>query len=267
MTEKSRPDDRLRGANRVIFAFSYPVIAYVILRRVMSSAGEPTFPINMVLLGIYLVLFITHIWLSPRLPRYNPFYFCIQVVIVQALGLLQPYEDTWAILYAPLCFQLFQVYPRRIAIWICGGFSVMLTATLIFTTGWIRGVGFSLYYIVITIFFIAYIFQYSNSEAARQESERLVEELQLAHAKLQEYADQVEELAAAQEHEQITRELQDSVSQIIFSIRLDAQSARLLAETDPPRVPALLDRLQELTSRALRQMRALIANLYPAQGN
>jgi signal transduction histidine kinase len=267
MAESSPTDYRLTGANRVVAAFSYPVIAYVILRRVMSGLGEPAFPITMGLLCIYLVLFITQPWFSRRLQWYTPFYFCIQVVIVQALGLLKPYEDTWVMLYAPLSFQLFQAYPRRIATLISSGFAFMLTVTLIYTTGWIRGVGFSLYYIVITIFFIAYIFQYSRSEMARQESQRLVDELQLAHAKLQEYANQVEELAAMQEHEQITRELQDSVSQIIFSIRLDAQSARLLAEKDPQRLPALLDRLQELTSQALSQMRSLIANLYPSQSN
>jgi len=72
------------------------------------------------------------------------------------------------------------------------------------------------------------------------------------------------ELAAAQEHDLIARELHDSVSQIIFSITLEAQSARLLLDKDPSRVPALLDRLQELTGRALSQMRNLISQWRPA---
>jgi len=86
----------------------------------------------------------------------------------------------------------------------------------------------------------------------------LLAELQQAHHKLQEYANQAEELAAA-------RELHDSASQVIFSVTLTSQTARLLLERDPARVPEQLDRLQEMTSSALSQLRSLIAQLRPPQ--
>jgi two-component system NarL family sensor kinase len=72
-------------------------------------------------------------------------------------------------------------------------------------------------------------------------------------------------LAAARERNHLARELHDSVGQMIFSITLTSQSARLLLERDPTRVPGEIQRLQEMTSNALNQLRSLIAELRPSQ--
>jgi signal transduction histidine kinase len=91
----------------------------------------------------------------------------------------------------------------------------------------------------------------------------LLAELQQAHQKLQEYAEQADELATARERNRLARDLHDTVSQLIFSIILTARSARLLLDRDPARLPEQLDRLQEMTSNALSQLRSLIAKLRP----
>ena len=93
----------------------------------------------------------------------------------------------------------------------------------------------------------------------------MLAELEQAHQTLQEYATQAEELAAARERNRLARELHDSVSQVIFSVTLTSQAARLLLERDPERVPEQLDRLQDMTGSALGQLRALIAQLRPPQ--
>jgi signal transduction histidine kinase len=113
------------------------------------------------------------------------------------------------------------------------------------------------------VFLISYDFLYSRTQADQAESERLLANLQSAHQKLQGQAAQAEELAAARERNRLARELHDSVSQVIFSITLTSQSARLLLERDPARVPTEIARLQELTSSALGQLRSLIAELRP----
>jgi signal transduction histidine kinase len=77
------------------------------------------------------------------------------------------------------------------------------------------------------------------------------------------YAAQAEELAAEQERSRLMHALHDSVGQMIFSINLTAESARLVLEKDPERLPAQLERLQELTSGALSQMRTLIGQWRP----
>ena len=46
----------------------------------------------------------------------------------------------------------------------------------------------------------------------------------------------VEELAALQERERLSRDLHDRVSQILFGMQLTSRSAALLARDDPRRV-------------------------------
>lgn len=257
------PQGTLRPRSRIARWICLLIIGYVTLRRLVSGAGFATLPVSIGLLVAYSVLFLLSSLLAGRARRYIAAYLILQIVIIEALGLVPPYEDTWVMLYIPLGVQIMQVYPFRQALAWGGLFSVLLTGTLIFTSGWIYGLGFGLYYIAIGIFFIAYDTQSTRSEAARQESQELLAEREAAHARLQEYSAQAGELAALQEHNRLRRELHDSVSQIIFSITLNAQTTQLLLDKNPERVPEQLDRLQELTSGALSQMRALISQWRP----
>jgi signal transduction histidine kinase len=102
-----------------------------------------------------------------------------------------------------------------------------------------------------------------QAEKAKSESQKLLMDLEQAHQRLQATAGQVEVLAAANERNRLAHDLHDSVSQVIFSITLTAQSARILADKDPGRLREQIDRLQELTSGALSQMRALISQWRP----
>jgi signal transduction histidine kinase len=246
------------GSYRAVYLMSFPIIAFVALRKVIGSQDAQSLITALGLLGVYLLLLVTRGFVSARFNVYRNIYLLLQSGIVLALGLMLPYEDTWAMLFIPLSFQLIHEFSRRVALVWGIFFAASIIAVLIYTSGWISGVGFSMLYIAIGIFFIAYDYQYALSEAARQESQDLLQELRQAHAKLEGYAAHADELASIHEHEQIARQLHDSVSQIIFSISLDTQSARVLIDKDPQQVPGLLDRLQERTGRALSEMRALI---------
>jgi len=234
---------------------SYLIIAYVALRKLAS--GSP--PMTLGLLAAFALLFALSSWLAGRSHRYISAYLVLQIMLIEAIGLVQPYEDTWAVMYIPLGYQILQAYPLEQALAWGATFCALLTGTLIYTSGWIRGLGFSLYYIAICIFFVAYDAQYARSQAAQQESQELLSELETAHARLKEYSAQAEELATIQEHNRLRRELHDSVSQMLFSISLSTEAARTLLEKDPGQLPERLDRLQALTGQALSQMRALIS--------
>jgi signal transduction histidine kinase len=249
----------LRPRSRLAYWLGYLIIGYVTLRKLVTGAGSSTLPLTIGLLVAYTILLTFSFLLAGRPRWYFTAYLMLELVIIEALGLVQPYEDTWAILYISVGLQIMQAYPFRQALGWGGLICVLLTGTLIFTSGWIRGLGFSLYYIVIIIFFVAYDTQYARSEAARQESQELLGELETAHAKLKEYSIQAEELATIQEHNRLRRELHDSVSQILFSITMTTEATRMLLEKDSGKVPERLDRLQELTTSALSQMRALIS--------
>jgi signal transduction histidine kinase len=121
----------------------------------------------------------------------------------------------------------------------------------------------TLNYLAVGAFLISYDFLYARTQANQAESQRLLANLETAHQQLQRQAAQAEELGAARERNRLARELHDSVSQVIFSITLTSQSARLLLERDPAHVPGEIERLQEMTSSALNQLRSLIAELHP----
>ena len=143
------------------------------------------------------------------------------------------------------------------------GLTLIVTLTLMVTHGWLIGLGYGVLIIAASFLFLAADMVLTQTEAARQESECLLADLRAAHERLQEYARQVEEITASQERDRMTRELHDAISQLLFSITLLAQSTRLLVDKKPSQVPQQLEQLQELTGRALTQMRSLISQWKP----
>jgi signal transduction histidine kinase len=256
--ERLTPRSRWTGFLLGLLAFFF-----VAFRKLTLYAGQASFMPAALLLGVIFALYLAQLLLAPRY-HWNPYpSIFLQVVLIQALGLLHPYDDTWTLLYVALGFQVMYACPLRTALFLGGLFAalVILSMTVIF--GWVSGLGRGLFMVAAMLLLLSYDALYALTEAGHQESQELLAELQRAHQKLEIYAAQAEELAAEQERSRLMHALHDSVGQMIFSINLTAESARLVLEKDPERLPAQLERLQELTSRALSQMRALIGQWRP----
>ncbi|MEU8250167.1 GAF domain-containing sensor histidine kinase [Nonomuraea sp. NPDC048916] len=73
------------------------------------------------------------------------------------------------------------------------------------------------------------------------------------------------ELAMLEERNRMARELHDAVTQKLFSLRLTAQAAATMLESDPGRAAAELQRVQRLAGEALSELRAVIVELRPAE--
>lgn len=79
-----------------------------------------------------------------------------------------------------------------------------------------------------------------------------------------------QQLAVLHERQRLARELHDSVTQLIFSTTLIAQSIEPAWRRDPLEGKRRVDRLLELSQTALREMRSLLFELRPSeeeQGN
>jgi signal transduction histidine kinase len=212
---------------------------------------------------MYSLLYVLEPWPSSRFRWQRFLYFPLQTGVVIALTNLRPFIDVPSLLYIPLCIQVLRAFSRRTAIIWLILYVALLAITLMLGLGWQAGLALVLLVLAVSTFLISFDLLYSRTRADQAESQRLLANLQSAHQKLQEQAAQAEELAAARERNRLARELHDSVSQAIFGITLTSQSARLLLERDPARVPEEIKRLQEMTSSALNQLRSLIAELRP----
>ena len=245
------------------YLIGFMMIGVVGLRAILFYEGQSKLVIVLLFIVLYAVLYTAEPWLSRRFHWHKNLYFPIQTAFVITLSNLRPFLDFQTILYFPLSIQVFRTFSHRTALGWMVFFVILLGITLIPGLGLWEGLALILLNLASGTFLISYDFLYSRTQADQAESQRLLANLQSAHQKLQEQAAQADELAAARERNRLARELHDSVSQVIFSIRLTAQSARLLLERDPARVPEQIERLQEMTSSALSQLRSLIAELRP----
>jgi signal transduction histidine kinase len=83
----------------------------------------------------------------------------------------------------------------------------------------------------------------------------------LQNARLQERTKQT---AVLEERNRLARELHDSVTQVLFGLTLNLESAAGLMERRPERAAELITRAQEMAAEALAEMRSLIFELRPS---
>lgn len=245
------------------YLIGFMMIGVVALRALLFYQGQSDLVRVILLIAMYAALYSMEPWLSNRFGWHKHLYFPLQTALVITLSNLRPFLDFHTVLYFPLCLQVFRAFSRKVSIGWTIFFVILLAITLIPGMGLLEGLALILLDLAMGTFLISYDFLYLRTQVDQAESERLLANLQSAHQKLQKQAAQAEELAAARERNRLARELHDSVSQVIFGVTLTSQSARLLLERDPARVPAEIERLQEMTSSALSQLRSLIAELHP----
>jgi signal transduction histidine kinase len=245
------------------YLIGFMLIGVVTIRALLFYQGQPHLFRVLLLITAYALLYTLEPWLSRRFTGYGWFYLPVQTAIVVILSNRRPFLDFQTLLYFPLWIQIFRIFSRQAALSWLVFFLLLLGMALIPGIGLLQGLAFILLMLASGAFLISYDFLYSRTQSDQADSQRLLASLQAAHLELQEQAAQAEELATARERNRLARELHDSVSQVIFSITLISQSARLFLERDPTRVPVEIERLQQMTSSALSQLRSLIAELRP----
>jgi signal transduction histidine kinase len=100
--------------------------------------------------------------------------------------------------------------------------------------------------------------------ALLDELQRSRAELERANHELQVYAGTVEELAVANERNRLARELHDILGYTLATVVVKAEAAKRLLNTDPERVAADLDCLQEIARSGLAEVRCSVSGLRDA---
>jgi signal transduction histidine kinase len=211
----------------------------------------------------FLLLFVT-VMLRPGLPIWLlQAYFVVQSAIIVILVALPPHLDFITALFTMLSYQVALVLPGRSRwIWV-GIFCALTPLSLVFWLGWLPGIAYSLTPIAGNLIFLTYVIANHEEQLADEHSQAVLSELQEKHHQLELRLSQVEQIASIEERNRLARELHESVSQMIFSIVLNADAAQILLDRQPAQVRSQLERLDNLTQDALSKMRSLIAQLRP----
>jgi signal transduction histidine kinase len=250
-------------SQRVISVTNYTLFVIVALRAVITYAADDVLLLLLALLAIFLLLLATEPIITRRWSTYRSLYLGLQTMLVVVMGRFAPEFDFLWSLYVILAIQAYDFFPRRTAlIWI-GVLIGLAGVFLMIEMDPALGLAILLNLMAVGYFLVWFTRVSRQAEVARNESAALLDDLQTAHAQLQDYADRAEELSAVRERNRVARELHDSVNQSIFSITLTAEAARTMLDRDPARVPPYLNQLQEMTTNALAQLRSLIGRLRP----
>ena len=123
--------------------------------------------------------------------------------------------------------------------------------------GFIFYVTFSM--VLLFIFSIAYLIR--QERTSRVEAEKLLDELELSHRQLQDYAAQVAELATVEERNRLAREIHDSLGHYMTVINVQLEKAIAFRDRNPAEADQAVKDAKHLASEALKEVRKSVGTL------
>lgn len=105
---------------------------------------------------------------------------------------------------------------------------------------------------------IFFVLQLTNKLLAER---HMRQQLDQAHEQLQQYAQQVEDLAAIQERNRIARDIHDSLGHVLTSLNIQLSTAVKLWSVDSTKVQPFLAQAQQLGTAAMKEVRRSVSTL------
>jgi signal transduction histidine kinase len=189
-------------------------------------------------------------------------YLAAQAFVVALLMLLVPEAiSLLPILYFLLSAVAMMFLRQREGLWWIAGFAVVSAVFFVQRWGVKDGLVAILPYTGGFLFFGAFGYALVEAEEAREESQRLLSDLQEAHRRLQEYTKQAEELAAARERDRLARELHDTLGHRLTVTAVYLDAARRLVHEEPDRAAEVVGSARVQVREALSELRSTVATL------
>ncbi len=237
---------------------TYLVYVAVFARALGWSQDSAPLPrLAWILLIAFGLILFSERAISRRLPWYPRLYTLVQAALVIAMLYSSPTADIFSMLFFPLSFQAVQFFHARIGFVCIGAFSLAMAGLLFFGLEWESGLTMILASSAANIMMGSFAHLICRTDQRRAENQRLFGDLQEAYRKLKDSAAQSEALAAAEERYRLVRELHDSLTQTLFSMNLATQAAQLVVQATPDAAREQLERLQDLSCHAVREVQAL----------
>ena len=227
-------------------------------------AGEhPYRGVAALILALFAVLsLLPDAWLGGFKVTYPNLYIGLMSGLVVALTLLPPATPWFVVMFFLLSPEVMLRFSRQVGYAWVGAFCA-LTIVIFFLSGdgALGMVLQALIYIAGYFFFAAFATQTAFANEARVESQRLLAELQAAHARLQAYAAQAEELAAAEERNRLAREMHDTLGHALTMSVVQLEGAQRLVESDPSRAAKIIGTVREELRGELAELRRTLTAL------
>jgi NarL family two-component system sensor histidine kinase YdfH len=238
---------------------------YVTALRADASLREP---LRFALFTSLIVVVGVMYWLCPRFVatgRRRLLMLAVLAAATFAIGLMTPHH--WSVfgLYPPLLGLAIGLYWSDVraiaaAVAVCLG----LMAANLALAGWFRHALPQLPFVGISLAFtVIYVVLFNRQVEARQRAQALLEELESAHRRLREYADQVEELTLGRERERMGRELHDTLAQGLAGLIMQLEAIDSHLETGgTERARAVLQQAMQRSRTTLHEARRAIQALH-----
>ena len=252
------------------FAFVTLVMVIIYGIVVLQAPDLRSAPTKFILFSVLMVVHAALYWLPflfPFSPSQGLVFLLVQSVLAYTLIFIAVSPILIFGLIAPLIGLSLGMLPGRIT----AIFIIMLLVTsagvMVIFEGWASVSGWLFVMLPITLFIIIYVILYGRQAEARTQAQKLLEELEEAHAELADYASQVEELTLAAERQRMARELHDTLAQGVAGLilQLEAVDAHL-DNGDTERAQTIVQQAMVRARGTLADARRAIDDLRKEQG-
>ncbi len=190
-------------------------------------------------------------------------YLAVQTVLTGGLMALHvPTYSFFSILFIILSAQAMWLPSQRAGFAWIAAFTLITTFFALSSGGGLTRLTLAGLYAGSYFFFGIFSAAVARADAARQESQRLLGELQQVHDQLQEYALKAEELAVAEERNRLARELHDTLGHALTISVVQLEGAQRLIAADPERTSRIIGAVREELRGALSELRRAVATLH-----
>jgi signal transduction histidine kinase len=250
--------------SRLIQAAVYATLAAILIG---GASSAPTPFIRWATIGLLLLFgLLFGLWpvLFPSLDR-SPWpahlYLALQTALAAALMVMSNNWTLFTILFFILSVQAVLLLPPRPALAWIAGFALVTAALGVVNWGLSGGLWTIPFYAGGYALMAVFAHALTEAQAARQRSQELVEELQAAQAKMQEYTGRIEELAVVEERSRLAREMHDTLGHRLTVASVQLEGAQRLIDADPARAAQMVGTVREQVREALAELRLTVAAL------